>query len=129
MFLEKPFVGWGPTANTTELANRLGYRGEQRDTHNDILWALTATGLAGGVFFIGGQWLCAWGAWKGRRGSFGPFPFALMLAVLVMGSSGTFQKVKATWIIAAIAVASGASATGSRASKAVRQPAQGYLRS
>ena len=129
MFLEKPLFGWGPTAHLVELLRRHPIPDKEvLDTHNDIMWSLTATGLAGGVFFIGGLWLCVWGAWKGRRGLAGPFPVALMFAILMMSMTVTIQKKKPFWVVASMAAASGAVATRPRPAKISRQPAQGYLR-
>jgi O-antigen ligase len=101
---------------------------EWRDTHNDLMWVLTATGLAGGVFFIGGLWLCGWGAWKGRRGPAGPLPVALMLTLMVIIMTGSLHRRKPFWLILSMGAASGAAVAGPRSPKIVRQPTQGYLR-
>jgi len=120
MFLERPLIGWGPTTHLAELANREFFKGEVRDTHNDVLWTLTATGLLGGVFFISGLGYCYWQAWKARRGPLGPFPFALITALLIISMAGTLQKRKIFWVITAIAV-SGASLTAENSLKPSRR--------
>jgi O-antigen ligase len=114
MFLTKPIFGWGPTTHLMELCNRTGRNDIVEDTHNDIMWALTATGLAGGCFFILGLWLCVKSAWKGRKGRLGPIPFALMMCLMVISSSVTTHKQKIFWIIAAFALASEAIVTDSQ---------------
>jgi O-antigen ligase len=114
LILEKPLAGWGPTTHCYELAKREAYPGISRDTHNDILWALTATGLAGGIFFVGGLGWSLKAGWQGRAGRAGAVPLALMVASLVFGMTCTAHKRKPFWIAAAMASAAGAIAVGAR---------------
>jgi O-antigen ligase len=109
MFLEKPTLGWGPTNNQFEVAKRIGDRKHKsRDAHNLFLELLTATGVFGFVPFVVGLSLCAVAAWRGRRGSLGPVPLALLMALLVANTSGNRLADKTFWLILAYAVASGA---------------------
>jgi O-antigen ligase len=118
MFMEKPLIGWGPTTNMTEVAKRTNELRELRDTHNDVLWVLTATGLAGGVLFFSGLWLCLWGAWKGRSGAVGLTTLALLLTSVAMGVSGTMFYQKTYWMIMAMGAVSGAAVAASQRAKA-----------
>lgn len=103
---EKPLVGWGPVRNLVVLARRCGHlSGMVVDTHNDLLWVLTATGLAGGIPFVAAVVLCVRGAWRARKRVQGVLPLALIGAVLVMSLSGTIANRKATWMVLAYAVA------------------------
>lgn len=107
MFCEKPIFGWGQANHLVVLATRTEARhGNVTDPHNDLLWALTATGLAGTIFFVAGFGLCAWGAWRGRKAAQGYLPLVLILAAVTMSMSTTVHSRKATWIMAAYAAAS-----------------------
>ena len=52
-----------------------------------------------------GLWFCARAAWRGRNGTFGLLPLALVLAVLAGSMSGTDIARKHLWFVLAIAVA------------------------
>lgn len=106
MFMERPIFGWGPYTFLVELAGRQEDAGEIRDTHNDILWALAATGLSGGGFFIAGLVGCAMAAWKGRDGPWGTLAFALMALFLTVGMLNPLHKRKTVWLIMGCALAS-----------------------
>lgn len=107
MFLEKPALGWGPVANTYELAQRIGERERPlRAAHNIVLELLTATGVVGAIPFLVGAWLCARAAWRSRRGSHGVLPLALFCSVLISNMSGDWIAAKLIWIILAYAFAS-----------------------
>ncbi|MCE5267803.1 MAG: O-antigen ligase family protein [Planctomycetaceae bacterium] len=125
MFLEKPIFGWGPTTHLEEVARREWnsyQRTQMLDTHNDLMFSLTATGLAGTAFLFWGFWLCIWEGWKGRKGRAGPFPLAFMMGAMLMSMSGTMQRRKPIWIISAMALASGAAVSAARAPRmAVRR--------
>jgi O-antigen ligase len=106
MFIEKPLFGWGPGTCLKELADRGDDRlAEVRDTHNDIMWTLLATGLAGGGFFIAGLAVCVRAAWKGRNGPLGALALAIMASFLVTGMINTAHKRKPAWLIMGYALA------------------------
>jgi O-antigen ligase len=107
MFLEKPVLGWGPVANTYELALRIGERERPlRAAHNIVLELLTATGLVGAIPFLLGAWLCVRSSWRSRRGSHGVLPLALFCSVLISNMSGDWIAAKLIWVILAFAFAS-----------------------
>ena len=106
MIGEKPIFGWGAYTNFEVLANRLRVNSSVRDTHNDILFALTATGFSGGLLFIIGLFLCFRDAWRARRGKWRSLPLALVISTLLVGSSITIHKRKQFWIVMSVAVAS-----------------------
>jgi O-antigen ligase len=107
MFLEKPALGWGPVANTYELALRIGERERPlRAAHNIVLELLTSTGIIGAIPFLMGAWLCARAAWRSRRGSHGVLPLALFCSVLISNMSGDWIAAKLIWVVLAYALAS-----------------------
>jgi O-antigen ligase len=107
MFLEKPVLGWGPVANTYELALRIGERERPlRAAHNAVLELVTATGVVGAIPFLVGAWLCARAAWRSRRGPHGVLPLALFGSVLISNMSGDWIAAKLIWIVLAYALAS-----------------------
>jgi O-antigen ligase len=111
LFLERPVLGWGPARNVAELGARMGSvsRGGgpgSRDTHNGLLWVLTEVGLVGTIPYVIGLWLCLRAAWRGRDRMYGVLPLALVICVLVMNMSVTWQTRKFYWLILALGVAS-----------------------
>jgi O-antigen ligase len=107
MFLERPVLGWGPVANTYELANRIGERERRhRAAHNIVLELLTATGLVGTLPFLVGGWLCARSAWQGRHRLHGVLPLALLGSVFLSNMSGDWIASKLLWMVFAFAGAS-----------------------
>jgi O-antigen ligase len=123
MFLERPLVGWG-AQNQYELARRIPQEHRtSRDTHNLVLHVLTATGLLGGVPFFSGVALALWAAWRGRKGSFGMLPFALLLALMAGNMTGNYIVLKLQWVALALAFASSAGMPV-LARRAARAPAQ-----
>ena len=107
MFLEKPTLGWGPVANTYELAARIGERERPlRAAHNIVLELLTATGIIGAIPFLLGGWLCVRSAWRSRRGPQGVLPLALFCSVLISNMSGDWIAAKLIWVVLAYAFAS-----------------------
>jgi O-antigen ligase len=107
MFLEKPALGWGPVANTYELAARIGERERPgRAAHNIVLELLTATGIIGTVPFLLGGWLCVGSAWRSRRGPHGVLPLALFCSVLISNMSGDWIAGKLIWVVLAYTFAS-----------------------
>jgi O-antigen ligase len=107
MFLEKPALGWGPVANTYELAQRIGERERPlRAAHNIVLELLTATGMVGAIPFLVGAWLSARAAWRSRRGPHGVLPLALFCCVVISNMSGDWIAAKLIWVALAYALAS-----------------------
>ncbi|HWS87564.1 MAG TPA: O-antigen ligase family protein [Pyrinomonadaceae bacterium] len=107
MFLEKPLVGWGPTASTYELGSRLGHPEEEsKNPHNLLLYALVSSGLAGALPLLAGIALAAFAAWRSRRGAHGVLPLAMVAAVLVANMSGLWLFNKLHWLVMAYALAS-----------------------
>jgi O-antigen ligase len=108
MFQEKPVLGWGPVANTYELAARIGERERvARAAHNIVLELLTATGVVGALPFLIGAWLCVRDAWRARRGLQGVLPVALCCSVFLSNMSGDWIASKLIWLVLAYAYASG----------------------
>jgi O-antigen ligase len=107
MFLERPVFGWGPVANTYELANRIGERERShRAAHNIVLELLTATGLVGTLPFLLGAWLCVHRAWQSRHRVHSVLPLALLVLVFLSNMSGDWIASKLLWIVLAFAAAS-----------------------
>ena len=102
MFLEKPALGWGPVANTYELAARIGERERPlRAARNIVLELVTATGIIGAIPFLLGGWLCVRAAWRSRRGPHGVLPLALFCSVLISNMSGDWIAAKLIWVVLA----------------------------
>jgi O-antigen ligase len=106
MISEKPLFGWGPVEFWYELGRRIYGFWRIRDAHNTYLHLLLEVGFAGAIPFIVGLWFCVRAAWRGRNGTFGLLPLALVLAVLAGNMSGTDIARKHLWFVLAIAVAS-----------------------
>jgi O-antigen ligase len=108
MFLEKPATGWGPIANTYELALRIGERERpRRAAHNIVLELLTAGGLMTALPFLVGAWLSARGAWQARGGVHGVLPLALFCSLFLANMSGDWVASKLLWLVLAYAFVSG----------------------
>lgn len=108
MFLEKPVIGWGPIANTYELALRIGERERpKRAAHNIVLELLTAGGLVTALPFLIGIWLSVRSAWRARAGEHGVLPVALFCSLFVANMSGDWIASKLLWLVLAYAFASG----------------------
>jgi O-antigen ligase len=108
MFLEKPVMGWGQTANTYELALRIGERERpKRAAHNLILELLTAGGLVTALPFFIGAWLSVRGAWQARGGVHGVLPLALCCSLFLSNMSGDWVASKLLWLVLAYAFVSG----------------------
>ena len=105
MFLEKPLTGWGPGRHLHELGERTGdFRGV--DTHNLYLYILTETGIMGAIPFFLGMWRCLQAAWKARYGTQGILPCAMLICVLIVNMSITWDRRKLYWFVLAYALAS-----------------------
>ena len=108
MFLEKPVMGWGPIANTYELALRIGERERpKRAAHNLILELLTAGGLLTALPFLVGAWLSLRSAWTARAGEHGVLPLAILCSLFLSNMSGDWVASKLLWLVLAYAFASG----------------------
>jgi len=118
LFFEKPLLGWGPVANKYELGARLRLPGDHKgrryvdaggapriDTHNLVLYVLTATGLLGSLPFLAGTWLCILAAWKARSGVHGILPLAMVVSVLVADMSVSGLHWKHHWLVMAYGLA------------------------
>jgi O-antigen ligase len=107
MFLEKPVMGWGPIANTYEVALRIGERERpKRAAHNLILELLTAGGLMTTLPFLIGAGLSFRGAWQARGGAHGVLPLALLCALFLSNMSGDWVASKLLWLVLAYAFVS-----------------------
>jgi O-antigen ligase len=108
MFLEKPVMGWGPIANTYELALRIGERERpKRAAHNLVLELLTAGGLVTALPFFIGVWLSVRSAWQARGGMHGVLPLALCCSLFLANMSGDWVASKLLWLVLAYAFVSG----------------------
>ena len=107
MISEKPLFGWRPVEFWYELGKTgLWVIRRIRDAHNLYLHLLLEVGFVGAIPFVIGLWLCVRAAWRGRNGTFGLLPLALVLAVLAGNMSATDIARKHLWFVLAIAVAS-----------------------
>jgi O-antigen ligase len=111
MFLEKPFVGWGPNDNKYEVGRRapiqrVSHPEGDRDTHNMFLEVLTAEGLPGAIPLFTFVVLCVIAGWGARRGAHGLLPLALAVTVIVINMSGNWLASKLDWLMMAYVLAS-----------------------
>jgi O-antigen ligase len=105
MFMDRPWMGWGPETHLYVLARRLHLNMPKRDTHNRYLWILTEVGLLGGIPFFVGLWLCYRSAWRGRNGPQGILPLVLLIGVLTVNLTLTWHNRKMHWVILAYSLA------------------------
>ncbi len=115
MFLERPVLGWGPITHLYELGSRaiteaMGLESSIVGTHNVFLWVLTSTGLAGGIPFLSGVFICVRNAVRSRHRVLGSLSLALVTASLTYGLSVDADRHKAYWLFLAMAYAAGAAA-------------------
>jgi O-antigen ligase len=106
MFTERPLAGWGPVRFTYELGDRLHYW-PLRDTHNQLLGLLTEVGILGTIPYLAAVILCFLSAWKARHTAHGILPLAMLVTLVVINASLSWQNRKPHWIILAYALASG----------------------
>jgi O-antigen ligase len=106
MVNEKPLMGWGPLHYRYELGNRVGQYGGQRDAHNLYLTLLLEVGIFGAIPFLSGLGLCFWAAWKSRYGLEGSLPISMLVTVLMINMSITWDGRKIFWIILAYTLVS-----------------------
>lgn len=103
---ERPLLGWGPIANKYEVGTRLPeHLDDKRDTHNMVLELFSSTGVAGGIPFLVGMWLCLVAAWVARNGRQGVLPLAVMAMMGVSNMSGNFVAFKLHWLLLGYVVA------------------------
>jgi O-antigen ligase len=103
MISERPWIGWGPVANYTELGRRMLM--PTCDPHNLVLWLLTEVGFFGALPYLlalGGALLRAW---RARHSAEGVMPMAMLLTLLVINMNLTWQNRKLHWLILAYALA------------------------
>jgi O-antigen ligase len=109
MFVERPWIGWGPIENQYEVVRRtLDQKYDHRDAHNLLLELLTTAGVAGAIPFLVGIALCMVSAWRARQGFLGLVPLALLVTVLTGTLSGTWIEAKILWLAMAFGLAAGA---------------------
>jgi hypothetical protein len=126
MFLERPILGWGPVSNVIELGGRIGGSSKRdpnvatRDTHNGLLWVLTEVGLVGSIPYVLALWLCFRAAWRGRLRAYGILPLAMLICVMTINMSVTWQNRKFYWLILGFGVASAQTFDARRATKPKR---------
>ena len=106
MVNEKPLMGWGPGVYSFELGNRVGRYGKARDPHNLFLKLLLEVGILGTIPYLLGLGLCFWAAWKARNGREGSLPVSILVTVLIINMSITWDGRKIFWIILAYALVS-----------------------
>jgi O-antigen ligase len=106
MVNEKPLLGWGYPRFRYELANRLYEWGGSKDTHNLYLMILVEVGILGGIPFFLGIGFCVWGAWKARYGLEGSLPLSMVVTLLMINMSLTWDNRKIFWIILAYGLVS-----------------------
>jgi O-antigen ligase len=123
MFLERPLLGWGPYVSLRELSRRLAYPALLRDTHNNLLWVATESGLVGLVIFGSGVWLCIRAAIAARRTRHDNLAIALLACSLVASMSCTNILSPEFWLVLAYAMAS-----DPRHRRASRSPFEGSAR-
>jgi O-antigen ligase len=104
MYFEHPILGWGPTTHYKQLGELLGL--QSRDEHNVVLWVLNECGLLGGIPFLLGCYYCIRAAWRGRFGSLGIMPFALVVCLVLINLNNTLHVRKFFWITMACGLAS-----------------------
>ncbi len=120
MITDRPLFGWGPANNKYELGLRLDERvRRRRGTHNTILEVLSSTGVAAGIPFFIGTWLCLWCAWRARQGPDATLPLALTVTVMASNMSGDWFVTPLYWFALAYAVASASHVPQAAAAPAV----------
>lgn len=111
---ERPIFGWGFVSNLYELGSRVHHVGmPRRDTHNLILFLLTASGFVGASPALLGLWFTVSDSWKARYGEYGIVPFSIVVTVLVGNLSVTWYS-KLFWIVLGFASAAWATSRYTR---------------
>jgi O-antigen ligase len=104
MVEEKPWFGWGPVTNTTELGSRM--RLPTRDPHNLFLQVLTEVGIIGSLPYFIAFFACALRAWNARSRLENVIPLALMACLFVVNNGITWHNRKLHWYVLAYCIAS-----------------------
>jgi O-antigen ligase len=121
MIAERPVLGWQPIVAQHELGRRLYNAWKGREAHNLFLHLMLEGGIVGTVPFLVALWLCTQAAWKGRTGSLGMLPLALLVTVLAYCMTHTTLAKKLPWLILAFAaVAPSFTGGGQKGRPAVR---------
>jgi len=101
LFLASPWVGYGPERNLFALGSALGRT--YTDTHNVLLWVLTANGLIGFIPFIFSLGACLYQAYRARNGPDDIAPLVLCTLVIAFSQTVTWQTEKLFWVLLAFA--------------------------
>lgn len=104
LFLVQPLIGYGPFLNVHILGNELGRA--IVDTHNTLLWVITANGLLGFIPFFSGLVSCGIRAFKSRKSSENIAPFSLLFLILIFSQTVSFHPSKLFWLFLAFAASS-----------------------
>jgi O-antigen ligase len=108
MFLDRPFLGWGPVNKNFEITRRVPELArESLGSHNSILELLTGMGLLGAIPFLIGSGLCVRAAWRARNGSHGILPFTLLMTAVLHGMEVDGLNWKTLWLALAYGLARG----------------------
>jgi O-antigen ligase len=100
IFLASPLIGYGPGFNTLVLGYDLEkYR--KVDTHNTLLWVLTASGLVGFIPFFFGFSMCFIQAFRARNGQEDVAPLILCGLAIVFCQTVSWQEEKLFWVLLA----------------------------
>jgi O-antigen ligase len=102
LFKENPVLGRGDVNASLELGVRLGE--PQMGTHNELLWALTSTGLVGGLFVILVVWKVIRKTWNDRVSWRHSISAAYLVLLGIVCMSIEFHDRKIFWIILAFLV-------------------------
>jgi hypothetical protein len=114
---ESLLIGHGPERNVLLLGDSLGL--VARDTHNILLWTLTATGLVGLTFYLIGVAGSLGRAYRARNGPDGIAPVALGSMAFLFGQTAGWHQLKMFWILMAFA------ATASHGASTLRKAGRG----
>ena len=107
MVNQKPLFGWGPVRYKSELAFRLGGSRTSKDAHNLPLKILLEVGIVGAIPFFLGLGYCFLAAWKARYGLEGSLAISMLVTLLLVNMSQSWDNRKIFWIVLAYALVSG----------------------
>lgn len=110
MFLRSPIYGLGPDSYEWELTRRampyLINQGRLIVSHNLALLLLVETGIIGFLVFSTGLGKSLAAAWRGRFGSCGAVPLAMLLPMVISGATvGNSTGQPIFWMVLAYALA------------------------
>jgi hypothetical protein len=83
-------------------------------------------GLVGTILFCAGLALCVRAAWRARKSIQGVLPVTLVVAMLTLNLSGTYQQQKWFWVILAYSLASESYLRVRRVRRIVRSDKQAF---